>query len=452
VPGLKQSVRIYVLAVGISGIAFLLGSWMLVPITLDQTLLVTTALTFAINAASERYVIKLPRGGELVASTISQIACIFILPLPLAVTIVAISAAMGDILSRKAWYKVLFNASQMLLAVGIPTMLLRSIASPGDLLSVGNAAHGMPLTLGAVVAYYVINTILTNAIIALDRRSSILDVWLANNATSVLLEFGMGIIGVLWAYIWLLDPFWSLLTVLPAVMTCRAFSHIRKLEDENEEGVLAIADMIDARDPYTFQHSKRVAEYVEKIAETMLLGTRHVEILTSAARLHDLGKIGISNEVLHKASALTEAERSVMQKHPEIGASILSRYRDYRDGLVCVLHHHERYDGRGYPYGLKGEDIPLGARIMAVADSYEAMTSDRPYRKALGREVAIGQLKAGMGTQFDPMVVAAFLKVLHQEEHEHERRLLRLDAHKRHQVGAAAGDTPFAEAIASQAR
>jgi len=451
-PGLKPSVRFYVLAVGALGLILLTLEWLREPLRWEQSLLITALLMLGINWASERYVIKLPRGGELVASTISQIASIFILPLHLAMTVTGLTTAVSEFLSRKPWYKVLFNTSQMLLAVGLPALALRAFGTPADLLGRGNAAQGMPLAIGCVFLYYTINTVLTNAIIALDRQSSVIDVWLDNNATSVLLEVGMGVIGVLWAYIWLQDPIWSLLTVWPAAMACRAFSHIRRLEDENEQGILAIADTIDARDPYTFQHSKRVAAYVERIAEVLELGSRHVEILGSAARLHDLGKIGISNEILHKTSALTPEERRLMQRHPEIAAQIIGRFRDYRDGLLAVLHHHERYDGTGYPQGLRGEEIPLGARIIAVADSYEAMTSDRPYRRALSREEAVAELKSGMGTQFDPMVVAAFLKVLSEEERERDHRLLHLNARLPQPIGThQSSSVDTIDAVASQA-
>jgi putative nucleotidyltransferase with HDIG domain len=198
-------------------------------------------------------------------------------------------------------------------------------------------------------------------------------------------------------------------------MICRAFSYIRQLEDENKLGILKIAETIDERDAYTYQHSKRVAEFTEKIAKKIHLSSVQVEQLVTAARLHDLGKMGVKDDVLHKPGKLDKAEWDVMRRHPEIGAKIVGHYHLHKESVDCVLYHHERYDGKGYPHGLKGEEIPLGARIMAVADSYEAMTSDRPYRKALSQEIAVQQLKEGMGMQFDPMMVAAFLTVLDQE-------------------------------------
>ncbi len=235
------------------------GTWLTGPGQIDQQTLLTVALMLAINLASEHYVITLPRGGDLAASTIPQIASIFILPPPWVLLIVATSTIIEDTISRKAWYKGLFNTGQMILAVGVPAHVINSFGPAQTLFPTGNEFRGMPLAIAAVILYYTINTLLTNTIIALDRRTSVIGVWLANNSTSVVLEFGMGIIGVVWAYIWFWDPFWSVLAVCPALMACQAFSHIRRLEDENEKGITCMAESIDARDRYTFQHSKRVA-------------------------------------------------------------------------------------------------------------------------------------------------------------------------------------------------
>jgi HD-GYP domain-containing protein (c-di-GMP phosphodiesterase class II) len=137
-----------------------------------------------------------------------------------------------------------------------------------------------------------------------------------------------------------------------------------------------------------------------------------VEQVVLAARVHDLGKIGISNDILHKQGMLTDDERRVIEEHPVIGADILASYSGFRESLAFVRHHHERWDGRGYPDRLKGEEIPLGARIITVADSYDAMTSDRPYRHGMAVEDAVERLKDGMGTQFDPTVTAKFIQIL----------------------------------------
>jgi len=174
--------------------------------------------------------------------------------------------------------------------------------------------------------------------------------------------------------------------------------------------VLAMA--LDARDNYTHNHSQEVMEYSVAIAREMGLSVREIEIIRDAGALHDIGKIGIPDAVLLKPGRLTDAEYEQIKKHPEIGKNILEPVKCLADKIPLIYHHHERIDGAGYPVGLVGEDIPLGARILAVADSYQAMTSDRPYRKALSMQVAISELEKFKNRQFDSKIVDVFLRIL----------------------------------------
>jgi putative two-component system response regulator len=174
--------------------------------------------------------------------------------------------------------------------------------------------------------------------------------------------------------------------------------------------VLALA--LDARDHYTHGHSREVTEYAVAIAKEMGLPVKEIEIIRDAGILHDIGKIGIPDAVLLKPGRLTEEEYEQIKKHPEIGKSILQPVNCLADKIPLIYHHHERVDGTGYPAGLAGENIPLGARILAVADAYQAMTSDRPYRKALSMQIAIGELEKFKGKQFDPQIVDIFLRIL----------------------------------------
>ncbi len=173
-----------------------------------------------------------------------------------------------------------------------------------------------------------------------------------------------------------------------------------------------MADIIDRRDPYTYGHSQRVASLAERIAEEMHLSWEETERVKAAARVHDLGKIAMDRTVLEKKEVLSEEEWRKMQEHPSLGAEILQNFPDFRDGTEYVRYHHERWDGRGYPEGLSGEKIPLGARIIAVADSYDAMARARPYRDALPEEKVRSIFVDGAGKQWDPRVVEALFKVL----------------------------------------
>jgi putative nucleotidyltransferase with HDIG domain len=193
-----------------------------------------------------------------------------------------------------------------------------------------------------------------------------------------------------------------------AIENARLFE---SLEEIYIEVITAMASAIDARDAYTHGHSNRVTEYAVAIAEEMGLSPAEVDIIRNASILHDVGKIGIKEDILKKPGRLTEEERREMEYHPFIGTKILQSVKLLEPVMPLVYHHHERFDGTGYPDGLRGEEIPQGARIISVADAFESMTSDRPYRKALPLEDAMAELRYGSGRQFDPRLVDIFMKL-----------------------------------------
>ena len=176
--------------------------------------------------------------------------------------------------------------------------------------------------------------------------------------------------------------------------------------------ISALAAAIEARDPYTVGHSARVTQYAVAIAESMELSSEEVEEVRLAGLLHDLGKIGVPDSILNKPGRLNDEEFTVIKMHPALSMRIIEPLPHLGNIIPIIYHHHERYDGQGYVEGKSGERIPLGARIIAVADSYEAMTSDRPYRVALSRKEAMSELRSNAGSQFDPDVVSHFLELL----------------------------------------
>ncbi|MEW6325686.1 MAG: HD domain-containing phosphohydrolase, partial [Nitrospirota bacterium] len=194
-----------------------------------------------------------------------------------------------------------------------------------------------------------------------------------------------------------------------------AIENIRLFEDLQRthfEAMKALAQAIEAKDHYTRGHCDRTVEYAMAIAEQLGLPEEERQALRYAAFLHDVGKIGIHESILAKEGRLTEEEYRLMQNHPSMGAEIIKGVEFLRPVVPLVYHHQERFDGKGYPAGLSGEKIPLGARIVAVLDTFDAMTSDRPYRKAMSLSLAISELRRCAGTQFDPKVVEAFIAVL----------------------------------------
>lgn len=183
---------------------------------------------------------------------------------------------------------------------------------------------------------------------------------------------------------------------------------------EKNETINTIMKSLYEKNPREELHSQRVSKYCTKIGQAMNLSKDKINSLTVAAILHDIGKIAIDDQILDKPGKLTDKEYEMIKKHPEIGYRILSASKQYAEISNDILHHHERMDGKGYPSGIKGEDIPLNARIISVADAYDAMVFSRPYRASLTKEEAIKELKDNAGTQFDPMIVKAFINVLNE--------------------------------------
>jgi putative nucleotidyltransferase with HDIG domain len=209
---------------------------------------------------------------------------------------------------------------------------------------------------------------------------------------------------------------WSLvLWVLPVFIVYRSFKHAKEMHDGTSKLLESMADAVDLRDPYTGGHSRRVTEYSLHILHEMGVRGPEVDLIRSAARVHDIGKIGIPDQILNKPGRLTDEEKRIMDSHPVRGAELLARYTDFARGMDIVRYHHERWDGQGYPDGLKDLDIPFGARVVAVADSFDAMTSDRPYRAGMPINKAAQILRAGRGYQWEPTIVDAFLSYLEKE-------------------------------------
>jgi putative nucleotidyltransferase with HDIG domain len=190
-------------------------------------------------------------------------------------------------------------------------------------------------------------------------------------------------------------------------MTASLDEKTKAVEAMSFASVEALARAIDARDSYTYGHSARVARVSVEIAQAMGLAADEVMALGRAALLHDIGKIGVEDRVLRKRGPLTARERTAMRQHPVIGYEMLKGLDFLQPSLAGVRHHHEHWNGAGYPDGLKGDDIPLAVRILTVADALDALTSDRPYRSALSLSAAMGTIEAGSETQFDPAVIRA---------------------------------------------
>jgi putative nucleotidyltransferase with HDIG domain len=179
------------------------------------------------------------------------------------------------------------------------------------------------------------------------------------------------------------------------------------------QSLLGLTNALEAKDPYTRGHSERVGALARRLAVALTLPAGDADTVAQAGLLHDIGKIGVPETVLRKRGPLAEEEWELMRRHPVVGAQIVAPFEFFTDGALAIRHHHERCDGSGYPDGLAGGAIPLGARIVAVADVYDALTSDRPYRGALAQSEALALIARQAGATLDAEIVAALMDVLH---------------------------------------
>jgi putative nucleotidyltransferase with HDIG domain len=211
-------------------------------------------------------------------------------------------------------------------------------------------------------------------------------------------------------------PFTLLLTLMPLAVA--QYTYMLRTNERKAllNSILHIVKIVEAKDIYTAGHSVRVAEYSEKIARKLKMNEYDIEILKNIANLHDIGKIQVDLSILNKTEKLTNEDWNEIKKHPITGYEIVKEITFLKENSNAVLYHHERFDGSGYPFGISNEKIPLFARIISIADSFDAMTTDRPYRKALNIYQALSELKKNMGKQFDTHICLCMIEILNEEK------------------------------------
>jgi HD-GYP domain-containing protein (c-di-GMP phosphodiesterase class II) len=273
----------------------------------------------------------------------------------------------------------------------------------------------LPAILALAAVYYGITVLVVLIAITLNSGESPTAVFGQIGREPFLPEMSLILIGLVLGIVWNTNPLLSLFIIAPVLFSIRSFEAVAGFRKETIEAVLKMAESIDYRDTQTYEHSQRLASLTRRLALRVDLTPDHAEEIVLASRVHDLGKIGISNDILLKQGPLTPEERKVMEEHPVIGASILVNYSAFKSSVDIVKHHHERWDGDGYPDGLRGDEIPLGARIIAVVDAFDSMIADRPYRRGMPVAQAVDRIKDAMGSQFDPKVCAAFIQMLIDE-------------------------------------
>ena len=309
-------------------------------------------------------------------------------------------------------YQIAFDSAQLVVTIIVGASVF--VYSGGTFLYAGSIGrfHIVPIV-SAVIAYFLTNSFAVSTALALQQRVSPWEMWSANCKGASPNYLAQAPLAVLMVLIYRVIGWWGLVFVLmPIYVGYHVFKLYSDIHRKHLSIIRVLAAAIEKRDSYTEEHSQRMADYAVVTARALRIPVEALETIRNAAILHDVGKIGITDQVLSKVGPLTEDEREAIKQHSRIGADILGEIDALGDIARLLYHHHERYDGAGYPDGLHGQAIPLGARIISVIDAYDAMTSHRPYRPALSQEQAIAELKKGNGTQFDEQVVTAFLKVL----------------------------------------
>ncbi|MFA5843215.1 MAG: HD-GYP domain-containing protein [Coriobacteriia bacterium] len=406
--------------------AALAASVVAAPVGFSRVLLLLLAAT----VVAENLAVDIPGGGSASIAYPLTLAAIMLLG-PAAGGLVAAFSGMNinDVRRRRPFEHIGFNIAQLVLsavAAGWAYRLSFSVLNNGHLiqfpvttLSTGSATAAV---LGAVLALGLVSVILNvglvGAAISLLNQIPVRRVWATNASWIAPTQLALALLGLAIAQVLgTVGPVGFLLFVVPLIVARQVYVRYVALREAYVDTTRSLVAAIEAKDPYTRGHSERVAAYSQQIARAMHLDEKSVSKLEWAGLLHDLGKIGISNRTLQKPSTLTRDEFDEIKRHPGIGAHILESVTFLHDVVPAVAAHHERLDGSGYSLGLTGDDIPLEARILAVADSYDAMTSQRPYRDALSPEMALGELELNTGKHFDEQVVAAFagLDVAHED-------------------------------------
>ena len=399
--------RIYYAVIVLSALAVLVSQAHAIP---DGALpLVVGALVLI--GLSELGPVHLPGGGHSTASTVFDLPSLLILgPFWTAVVDVLATIAVQGLWLRKPLIRVVHNAaiySLTCFAAGEVYEL-----AGGRFGSLHFPADGLAL-LACGAVYFLVNSAFVSTVIGLTDGPDPLRVWQRNFQSGIVHHLSFVALGTLVGITWTqAGPAGLLLFILPFLVARYSFRIYVELKSDLKDFVRTLTEVLEEVDPYTRHHSVRVSQYAVRLARGLRLREREVEEIEYAALVHDLGKIGPQHQrILQKPGTLTHEEQRTLRAHPAAGAEIVGKVRALRKVAEIVRSHHERPDGLGYPFGLKSIDVPVGARIVNVADAYDAMTSDRSYRRALPVDAALRELERGSGTQFDPQVVETLLRL-----------------------------------------
>ena len=370
----------------------------------------TAAILFAFAWIAQRFPVHLGPKLKVTVEDAATFAAALVLPPAIAMILAGGSNLLAFRFNDKTpLYNRLFNAAAALLSTGGAALTFQVLRT--DTRVAGNAAA---IITAAAVAYLVRTELVDGAIALQLRRSPFAAWWLDHRRDLAQLAclYALGGLAAIIAQ----DQTWALfLLVAPVVLIFVSFRETIRLRSQTRTAILRLADLIDARDAYTFGHSMRVADYAERLARRFGMQPAQIELVREAGRLHDIGKISTEDHILRKPGPLAPDEMAEMRNHCEHGYEFLRQLPEFWEGAQLVRLHHERFDGTGYPRGIGGTELPQEASIISLADAWDAMTSDRPYRRALDRDQAKAEVLRLRGAQWDPQVVDTFMAMLDED-------------------------------------
>lgn len=348
----------------------------------------------------------------VVLNTVVVFALVLLFEPGMAALAAGAGTLVAQLLRRDLWDQTLFNTSEVTLQAVAAGLVLAALGwNPADP-TFGDAGM-VPAILLAAVSIFVVNSILVSFVIGLQAGLSPYLVWRETVNGELLLEqanqFALGLVAaiIVDVQIWILP-----VLIFPSLTIYLSLKHQLQLRFQTLDALSSLADLVDRRDPYTANHSRRVAVYARALAIELGLDPAEVDQVARAARVHDLGKILIDSQLMNKEGRLSSDEWDIFLRHPEDGAQILRWFPEFERATDYVRHHHERVDGSGYPAGLNGDRIPVGARIISVADGLDAMATPRPYRPGLSAAMIRREFQFGRGSQWDGVVVDALFSLL----------------------------------------
>lgn len=313
-------------------------------------------------------------------------------------------------------YKTIINISQSIIVSGISGI---AYIKTGGILNDDSFVLNLIPIIIMLCIYVLLNSIIVVKFLSILNKRSFIKAWFEYVKGVIPNTFAVGTLGVIIALAYIGYGTGAVLLFFGPLLLARySFKLYVDTKQVYLETIQALTKTIEAKDSYTSGHASRVAEYSVKLAKALNLSDKKIENVKTAALLHDIGKIGIDDSILKKPEKLSVEEYAMIKKHPVIGAEILKDVDFLRKVVKIIKYHHERYDGKGYPDGLKGKEIPIEAYVLSLADVYDAMTTDRPYRPALTKVQALKEIEDNAGTQFEPRAAQAFVQLLKKEMRE----------------------------------